>query len=305
MIMSCGSTAYAEEVEHYFNDDGSPMTGMHYINHSMLILDSDGAAAGTYSGYTNNSKGTRYYDRGRRICGWYKTEDGWKYFDDKGYMSIGKTKICGVNYYFDDNGVWTGKYGKNGKAPDDFNVYFKYDSFVGYDGFDSSSLELFYPQCYTTNYEGEWLVGNISRDIKISQRDKQVLYCMFLESGLADADLSRDLDDKYLHEFMDKYNRDENGYIEKFNDMDHMHEDGRSQEETAISEITVTADGRTYSVRYCYHLIRQLAERDETSGAVIFFNDRLSYYNAALKKKFPQTYSPAPESEVQKFIGYL
>lgn len=325
LTVSCGFTAYAdadaddyddysycgwdEEADVYYDKDGNLITGFYYgyIKYGMDGLDhgednyeglnerctymykfnSDGTIDCLYTGYTSSTKGKRYYHNGRRVLGWYKTKEGWRHFDGNGYMSTGKTNICGTNYYFDENGVWTGKYGKSGKVPDDFNICFKYNTELGVEGFDSGTSEVFYANGLWQVLEDGYIVGNKSENIKISQRDKQILYCMFLESGFPEADLSRPLNDKYLHEFMDKHNKDENGYIKKFEDAGHFMS---YDEDDEVCEITVTANGKKYSIKYGNSHIGQLASKDKTAGAVIFLGDSLSYYSAVLRGKYPQQF---------------
>ncbi|MCM1330198.1 MAG: hypothetical protein NC253_12260 [Ruminococcus sp.] len=316
----CGFTAYADEYSDYscgweenepvyYDKNGEPITGLYYgyingyINSGdwdeedifeglkdrqtyMYNFNSDGTVNCLYTGFTSNSKGKRYYCDGRRVLGWYKTKEGWRHFGGEGYMSTGKTEICGTNYYFDENGVWTGKFGKNGKAPDDFNLRFRYNTELGIEGFDSGSSEVFYGSKLWEVLEDGYLVGNQSEKIRVSQRDRQILYCMFLESGFSETDLSRPLNGEYLYEFMDKHNKDENGYIKDFESA--FYEDGE------VCEITVTANGKTYSVKYGGSFIGQLSGKDETAGAVVFFGDSLSYYNGVLRGAYPQQFNKKP-----------
>lgn len=331
LTVGCGFTAYADaddfdidEVEHYeyyYDKNGELITGLYYgyieykfnigLDHGednfeglndrrtfMRKFNSDGTLDCFYTGYISDKNGKRYYHDGRLVLGWYKTKEGWRHFDGDGYMSTGKTKICDTNYYFDENGLWTGKYEKSGKVPDDFNICFKYNTDFGIEGFDSNTLEVLYGTAMWEELKDGYLVGNSSEKIKISQRDKQILYCMFLESGFPEADLSRPLNDEYLHEFMDKYNKDENGYIKKFDDVGHFL---TYNEDKKVCEITVTANGKKYSIKYGSSLIGQLASKDETAGAVIFLGDSLSYYNAMLRGKYPQQFSKKPLDYDEKY----
>ena len=311
MVIGCGITTYAdddydddhaEHYEYYYDRNGKPITGLYYgyINKISKGMDygnnnyegyndrmsrmrkffTDGQFDCFYTGYIKDKTGKRYYDNGWRVTGWYNTEDGWRHFDADGYMSVGKTKICGVNYYFDENGVWTGKFGKNGKVPDDFSVSIKEIDF-GSGGFDSGSLKIYFQECWYYDDGGKQFNGNTSQDIKISKRDKQVLYSMFQESGLADVKVPEKLNKEYLQNFMDKNNKDGKYYRTEGN---------------YRYALTVTADGKTYSVEYAACLIGQIASKDKTAGAVISLSDSLKSYHAVLKEKFPQEFT-ADEAE--------
>lgn len=309
MTLSCGATAYAdhdpdddhgciddaEHYEYFYDRDGKPLTGLYYgyISLNLNGIDygdnnyegyndrmtrmhkffSDGQFDCFCTGYIQDKNGKKYYDNGRRVTGWYKTKEGWRHFDADGCMSVGKTKICGVNYYFGEDGLWTGKFGKKGKVPDDFSVRIE-ETNLG--GFDSGKLKILYPEAFTFDDNGEMLSGSASQDIKISAKDKQVLYSMFCESGIADITLPEKMGKEYLQDFMDKNNRDGKYYFA----------DGGDR-----YKLTVTADGRTYSVEYSDYLIGQTASKDRTAGAVISLSDSLKYYHSVLKNKFPQEFA--------------
>lgn len=285
----------AEHYEYFYDRNGNPLTGLYYgyidrnlngmdygddnyegYNDRMLRMRkffSDGQFDRFYTGYIKDKNGKRYYDNGRRVTGWYKTKDGWRHFDADGYMSVGKTKICGVNYYFGEDGVWTGNFGKNGKVPDDFSVRIEE---MNLGGFDSGKLKILYTEAFTFDDNGEMLSGKTTQDIKISKKDKQILYSMFCESGLSDVTLPERLDKEYLQVFMDKNNKDGKYYCTNGDDR---------------YTLTVTAGGKTYSVEYSDSLIGQTASRDKTAGAVISLSDSLKYYHNVLKNKFPQEFT--------------
>lgn len=326
-LMSGSVSATELESGVFCDEKGNPLTGIHYgyeissesnlINSSdkifegsiirdslMWIFDDKGYLQRPYTGFTDSEKGRRYYSFGERVIGWYKMPEGWRHFDSNGYMSVGKTEIAGCNYYFDESGLWTNKLNKSGLAPEDFSIYFKLDtdrSFVGNEtGFycgvnDSSSEKFYWANVFVLNDDGEEVYGESSRKISFSSADRQVLYSMFLESGFWEADLlwtlgdeTRTLGDEYLHEYMDKHNRDENGYIKRFTDV-YQHDVECGDGETA-SHITVTAGGKTYSVIYGEHLIGQLAYNDGTSRAVILLSDSLRFYDRYLETEYPQRF---------------
>ncbi|MDE6591788.1 MAG: hypothetical protein K2K57_01835 [Oscillospiraceae bacterium] len=291
---------HLSDVGHILDLGDNNFEGMEERQTSMHCFDNEGNFCGYYSGFTENSVGKRYYKFGKRVFGWYKTEGGWRHFDEDGYMSVGKTMICGSNYYFDENGLWTCRLDKSGLAPEDFAVRFEYDNAIDIPGIDSgfdSGIQNAAPQKFFSESllpmifddDGNTIYGDTSREITISKADRQVLYCMFLESGFGEADLSRALDYDYLHEYMDKHNGDENGYIKKFKDVEHNEYDSNSDGD-AGSKITVTVNGKTYSVCYSEDLMGQLAGYDNTATAVIFLSDSLDYYDSFLEQKFPQTF---------------
>lgn len=142
----------------------------------MAEFDENGSFDGYYNGFTKDNYGKRYYVKGVRAYGWRKIGGNWYHFDrETGYMDIGKTKICGVTYVFDENGKWTGRVGKSGLCPEDFSLNIKLN--LGGSGFSSDG----------TIYYGETVEnGMYSADVKISNRDRQIIYCMLVESNAVD-----------------------------------------------------------------------------------------------------------------------
>ena len=189
---------------YYLDKDGEVVTGrsLLYCDRSyeydmgldmrMRTVDKKtGKITGYYTGFTKNSKGKRYYFSGERIYGWYKVGNSWYHFDEKGYADTGRVKICGAYYTFDKNGKWTGKVSKRGVAPTDFKLTFTTrggafdtDGYIYYgDGAESEDAVF-------KRYEAQ---------VKFSGRDRQIFYCMLLESGFADGKEYK-FDEKYLSE---------------------------------------------------------------------------------------------------------
>lgn len=177
---------------YYLDKDGKVVTGrsLLYIDRSyeddmgvdmrMRTVDKQtGKITGYYTGFTKSKAGRRYYVSGERIYGWYKVGSYWFHFDEKGYADTGRTKICGAYYTFDEKGRWTGKVSKNGIAPEDFAFSFTtWGSAFDTDGY------IYYGE----GAEDEEAVGfkRYEAQVKFSGRDRQIFYCMLLESGFAD-----------------------------------------------------------------------------------------------------------------------
>ncbi|MGN1136429.1 MAG: hypothetical protein ACI4SF_09445 [Oscillospiraceae bacterium] len=102
------------------------------VNGIAYRYSDSGEQTGKFTGWAKNSKGRRYYKNGvlyknkwiklksgKRFyagedgyltLGWYKTDDGWCYFNEaNGEMSVGETEIYGKTYTFSQNGIWDGK----------------------------------------------------------------------------------------------------------------------------------------------------------------------------------------------------
>lgn len=169
----------------FVNGDGEAVTGKKIVytdlsgeydigfKMRMLRLDTKtGRVTQLLTGFVKNKTGRRYYCEGRRIYGWYKIGSYWYHFDENGYADTGKTKICGAYYTFDKKGRWTGKVSKSGTAPKDFKLEFISGNESGF----STDGKI----TYVPNSAG------IKRTVqeKFSARDRQVMYCMFLESGM-------------------------------------------------------------------------------------------------------------------------
>lgn len=194
--------------ELYKNSKGENINGLIYADFSYpdeLSCDlkmakfNDGTVSKYYTGFTKDKNGKRYYDKGKRIYGWYKIEGNWYHFDMyNGYMSTGKTKICGTTYSFDNSGKWNGKLTKSGLVPDNFGV-----SFINNNnqGFNTNEKKIYY---------GNTENGIAGNSVKISKRDLQVLYCMYLESGFK-PDTKNVFDEQYMIDFLEE-NYGEYGY---------------------------------------------------------------------------------------------
>ncbi len=169
----------------FVNEDGEAVTGRKLVytdlsgeysvgfRMRMLRLDTKtGRVTELFTGFVKNKTGRRYYYEGRRIYGWYKVGEYWYHFDENGYADTGRTKICGAYYTFDKKGRWTGKVSKSGAAPKDFRLEFISGDSRGF-ATDGNIT-------YNSNSAG------IRRTVKekFSARDRQVMYCMFLESGM-------------------------------------------------------------------------------------------------------------------------
>ena len=176
---------------YYLDKNGEIVTGcsLLYIDRSyeddlcadmrMRSVDKvTGKITGYYTGFTKNSKGKRYYISGERIYGWYKIGNYWYHFDENGYADTGRTKICGAYYTFDKSGKWTGRVSKNGVAPEDFTF-----SFITWGSAFDTDGYIYYGDG-AENEEDDF--KRYETQVKFSGRDRQIFYCMLLESGFGD-----------------------------------------------------------------------------------------------------------------------
>ena len=194
----------------YKNSNGDNVNGLIYADFSYpdeiscdlkMAKFNDGIVSKYYTGFTKDKNGKRYYDKGKRIYGWYKIKGNWYHFDMyNGYMSTEKTKICGTTYSFDNNGKWNGKLSKSGLVPDSFSV-----SFINNNnqGFNTNKKKIYY---------GNTENGIAENSIKITKRDLQVLYCTYLESGF-EPDTKNVFDEQYIIDFVEEHYRKYSYYI--------------------------------------------------------------------------------------------
>lgn len=187
---------------YYADKNNKKLNGLLYAN--MAYPDStvpkflmaefkDGNIKRYVSGFTKSSEGKRYYINGERAYGWHKIKGCWYHFNTKsGYMDTGKTTVGGSVYTFDEKGRWTYRVSKDGLAPKDFFV-----RFIGNpsDGFDTKDKKLYYGQ----NED-----GTAETSIKISVRDRQILWCMYLESGFAQGS-GETFDEDYITGFCESF----------------------------------------------------------------------------------------------------
>ncbi|MCM1024516.1 MAG: hypothetical protein NC395_10725 [Prevotella sp.] len=168
---------------YYADESGERLDGLLYANFSnrdsiapnFRLTEFDGGKVSRYvTGFTQSAKGKRYYIRGERAYGWHRIKGYWYHFNTRnGYMDTGKTVIGGSVYSFDEKGRWTYRVSKDGLAPEDFSVRFISN---GGRGFDTDEKKIYYG--YKENGEGA-----AEASVKISARDRQILWCMYLESG--------------------------------------------------------------------------------------------------------------------------
>ncbi len=181
-----GKLVQLDDGRYFLNSENEPVgNSLIYIDRSnadalgsdMTMFRADketGKLNGTYTGFTKDKNGRRYYKYGKRIYGWYKVGNSWYHFGENGYADTGKVKLCGGKYTFDEKGKWTGRVTKCGLAPKDF--YIEYSCI--YEGFNSDGLII-----YGEDMEKDYPDDKVTRQVKVSDRDKQVFYAMFLESG--------------------------------------------------------------------------------------------------------------------------
>jgi len=259
---------------YYLDKDGEVVTGrsLLYCDRSyeydmgvdmrMRTVDKKtGKITGYYTGFTKNSKGKRYYFSGERIYGWYKVGNSWYHFDEKGCADTGRVKICGAYYTFDKNGKWTGKVSKSGIAPKDFKL--EVSDIHGMSSFDTDGY-IFYGEDYDDK--------KYTADVKFSARDRQIIYCMFLESGFVTGEKT-ELGYSMLDDYLEGVNEDVMAW----------------ETEPAFGfVIRVTADGKISEIRYDRVCKQVMHVNKDCFNAYNFAESLFSYKTNTLYKKFPR-----------------
>lgn len=260
----------------YTDKDNNKLNGRMYANFSdeysvapnfLLVEFKDGTNIKYVSGFTKSSKGKRYYIKGERAYGWHKIKGYWYHFDIKsGYMDTGKTTIGGAVYTFDKNGRWTYRVSKDGIAPKDFSV-----RFIGgpSNGFDTAEKKLFYG--WNEN-------GTAEASVKISARDRQILWCMYLESGFEQGS-SEVFDDDYMTDFCKSF----------------FHADSEVVAYSSLPEIVydITVNVGDTSAKIEYNTDSdQIALIDEKTFRADLLYNGYSRYLAELEEKYPYTGEP-------------
>lgn len=255
----------------YTDKDGNKLNGLIYGDFSgednlapqLLLADFENGAAHFADGFIKDSKGKRYYTQGERTYGWKKINGYWYHFDtESGYMDTGRAKICGSVYVFDKDGKWTKRLSKSGFAPKDFSV-----SFTGGwgGGFDTAEKKIYY---------GETLNGMAEENIKIPAADRQVLWCMYLESGFEHgAEILFDFE--CMQDFLKK----------SMPDVDGVYYTSVPQ---LISSIKVSAEEMTTDITYDSD-VAQAALLDENIYHGWLLEKQYMEYYRELEKNYPYT----------------
>lgn len=255
---------------YYADKDGNKLDGKrlygnfadkYELTPRLLLADFEDGKANFVYGFTKSSKGRRYYTRGERAYGWKKIDGYWYHFDTKtGYAATGKTKICGSVYEFDEKGRWTNRVSKSGFAPEDFSVSFSTNAD---NGFNTAEKKLYYG----------WTEDGVAEaDVKISARDKQILWCMFLESGF-ELGGRENFDYDYRFDFYISFLPDQE-YLVFF-----------SEPETVYT-LTFNAGGKAADIKYNTDT-EQIALLDEKAFGAWLLNKQYWEYFGALKEKYP------------------
>ncbi len=269
---------YGRVDDYYVDEKGEKVTGysLLYVDNSMegdvganmLMMSVDketGEIQGCYDGFTKNSKGRRYYRSGERIYGWYKIGNYWYHFDEKGYADTGRVKICDAYYTFDKNGRWLNKVSRDGLAPEDFSLSF--ESAYGMSAFDTDGY-IYYGEDYDDK--------KYTRNIKFSNRDRQIFYCMLLESGLSGGK-DYDFGSTYMSEFIDEYSEKTEEELFSW-----------ATEPETVYTISYTLNGRSGSVKFGYDSV-QITHLDEDCFKAYRFTDGIADYRRYyLYEKYPQ-----------------
>ena len=263
------------KVEYYYLDkNGEVVTGRNllycdrsdenelYSDMRMRTADKKtGRITGYFTGFTKGKAGKRYYVSGERIYGWYKVGNNWYHFDEKGYADTGRVKICGAYYTFDKNGKWTGKVSKSGIAPKDFKL--EVSDIHGMSSFDTDGY-IFYGEDYDDK--------KYTADVKFSARDRQIIYCMFLESGFVTGGKT-ELGYSMLDDYLEGVNEDVMAW----------------ETEPAFGfVIKATVGGKTSEIRYDRVCKQVMHVNKDCFNAYNFAENLFSYKTNTLYKKFPR-----------------
>lgn len=227
----------------------------------LLLADFKDGGAYFVNGFTKNSKGKRYYTQGERAYGWKKIGGYWYHFDiQSGYMDTGRTKICGAVYTFDEKGRWTKRVSKSGLAPEDFSL--KVTGAIQ-NGFDTAQKKLYYG----------WTESGVAEtDVKIPAADRQILWCMYLESGF-EWGCKETFDYDYRFDFYIRFIPDED-YLVFYS------------EPEVVRTLTVNAGGKTADIKYNTDT-DQIAFLDEKAHRAWLLHKQYWEYYCGLEEKYP------------------
>lgn len=270
---------------YYVDKDGDPVTGYSvlYVDASdknelssdmvMYRIDSKtGEVKEKYTGFAKNTKGRRYYKNGKRIYGWYKIEKKWYHFNEDGYADTGRTKICGTYYTFDKKGKWTGKVSSKGLAPKDFS--FKL-SIAGLKSFDTKGNIY-----YGSGWDADGNYSDYEKKIDFSAGDRQIIYCMFLESGFEEGK-NYNFDTKWLDKAVSSYTKNSgNKELSAY-----------STRPVIDYTVTVTCNKKTSRIVFNEDSVQMIHVNKECFNAYVLTKNLKSYYTDFLIEKFP-----APET---------
>lgn len=265
---------HGEIVQCYVDKNGKPVTGkslIYFDNSNKNELGSDmrmirvnketGELDSWYTGFTKSSKGRCYYDFGKRIYGWYKVGNNWYHFDENGYADTGRVKICGAYYTFEEKGKWTGKVSKGGVAPKDFKL--EVSDIHGMSSFDTEG---------NIYYGSDWDGKKYTAEVKFSARDRQIMYCMFLESGFETG------------------GKTELGFGEIEEYMKDVEEDIMAWETEPVSGLVIKAyvGGKTAEINYDEVCVQTMHVNEKCFSAYNLAESLSSYRWNTLYKKYPK-----------------
>lgn len=261
---------------YYADKNNKKLNGLLYANMAypdstapkfLMVEFNDGNIKQYVSGFTRSSEGKRYYIKGERAYGWHKIKGHWYHFNTKnGYMDTGKTTIGGAVYTFDKNGRWTYRVSKDGIAPKNFSVNFMG---TGSDGFDTAEKKLFYG--WNEN-------GTAEASVKIPARDRQILWCMYLESGFEQGS-SEVFDDDYMTDFCKNFFPADSEVV------------AYSSLPEIVYDITVNVGDTSAKIEYNTDSDQIALIDEKTFRADLLYNGYRRYF-AELEEKCPYTGEP-------------
>ena len=264
--------------DYYVDKNGKKVTGysLLYIDNSMegdvganmrmMSVDKEtGEIQGNYEGFTKSGKGRRYYRNGERVYGWHKIGNYWYHFDRNGYADTGRVKICGSYYTFDKKGRWLNKVSKDGIAPKDFKL--SVETSYGMSAFDTDGY-IYYGEDYDNK--------KYTKSIKFSNRDRQMFYCMLLESGFSEGK-DYDFGSTYMSEFISKYSEKTEEELFSW-----------ATEPESVYTMSYTLNGKSGSVEFGYDSV-QITHLDEDCFKAYRFTEGIADYRRYyLYEKYPQ-----------------
>lgn len=181
---SLGITAFAGEdivSREYYEPPAAGVGTAGIIEKDGRMFFYENGEVRAFSGIMSLNGGTYCYTEGCKWFGWKKIGGNWYYFDpaDNGNMAEEKAQTALGTYYFDENGVWDGRYTSKAKAPADFAFSMGIYSYGSRLTIDSGAGVL-------SNAESGLDVpeGYFDRSIKVGVKDRQIIYDTLMSCGI-------------------------------------------------------------------------------------------------------------------------
>lgn len=253
---------------HYRKTDGTLATGLYYTPtdkspyvemKSMCKYDSKGVFLYNFEGFLSSSSGRRYYYRGERLTGWQKIDGKYYHFNKDGIADTGKKRIAGCTYYFDENGVYTGRHTKKGSYPEDFKLCVSF--------FDTGCSYSYQYSSHDSKLVIDSPFDELDRTItyKLPNTEKQIIWSMIHENGFVDLDDRVYYGGSYMEKSIKKHFPDKDVTVKKSNEIIDLY-------------ISIDAGGKHYSASGDNY-IEQVVGFDDQAAA---FYQTANFLNRAL-----------------------